>query len=104
MARPKLAFRLHIAPTDFCDAIVNANIALANGEFIKVIGSYMEVLYKLSPGHVSTLLNRSMALLHCGLAELAVLDAHRASIAAARLRKVVPAVASLLTPDLEYAL
>ena len=62
--------------------------------------SYTEVLYKLSPGRVCTLRNRSMALLQCGHAELAVMDAYHASIAAVGLRKVGPAVASLLIPDL----
>ena len=80
--------------------MVFANIALNNGEFTKAIDRYSEVLYKLSPGHICALLNRSMAYLESGYGELAVMDAYRACVAASKLGKVCPAVATLLIRDL----
>ena len=84
----------------FCDVMVRANIALNNGEFLEAINRYSEVLYQLAPGNVCALLNRSMAFLQSGHEELAVMDAYRACVAAAELRKVRPALAILLIRDL----
>ena len=87
-----------------CNVMVRGNIALYNGDRSEAINRYNEVLYKLSPGHVCALLNRCLAFLFSGYSELAVMDAYRACLAAAQLGKVRPAVAILLTPELESAL
>ena len=100
MAQPNLSFRPHTAPRDFRYVMVGANIALNNGQLTDALDLYTEVLYKLSPGHVCAFLNRSMVFLRSGRRELAVMDAYRAYIAAAELRKVCPAIAILLLPDL----
>ena len=84
--------------------MVHANIALNDGEILEAIDRYSEVLYQLSPGNVCALLNRSMAFLRSGHGELAVMDAYRARVAAAELRKVRPAVANISQPRLESAL
>ena len=80
--------------------MVRANIALNNGDFLEAINRYSEVLYQIAHGNVCALLNRSMAFLQRGHGELAVMDAYRACVAAAELRKVRPAVAILLIRDL----
>ena len=79
--------------------MVCANKALNNGDLTEAINRYSEVLHKLSPGHICALLNRSMAYLKSGYGELAVMDAYRAGVAATQLRKVCPAVATLLIRD-----
>lgn len=68
--------------------MVRGNIALSTGKPTEAIEHYTEVLYKLSPGNVCALLNRSMASLEEGYYELAAMDAHRAKIAADELRQV----------------
>ena len=88
MAQPNAPIRLHHARDGFCDMMINANLALSKGKVAEAINQYTEVLYKLSPGHVCALLNRSMAFIEGGYYELAVMDAYRACMAAAELQKV----------------
>ena len=90
MKQLKLPFRPLPAHRDFCDVMVDANIALNNNELAVALDLYTKVLYKRSPGLVCALLNRSMVFLRNGRRELAVMDAHRAYIAAAELQKVCP--------------
>ena len=75
-------------PKSLCDVMIHANIALNNGRSDDAILFYTEVLYELAPAHVGALLNRSIAYVEAGYYELAVIDAHRACIAANELRKV----------------
>ena len=93
----ELELAIH-APRDFCDVMIQGNIALNNGEFAKAIDHYTEILYKLSPGHVCALLNRSMAFIHTGHGELAVVDAYRAHIAAYELEQVCLEAGKLFIP------
>ena len=100
MPGPRLPNPLHHAPRDFRDVMIHANIALTKGELVNATNLYSEVLYKLSPGLLCALLNRSMAFLQGGYPELAVMDAYRACVAANELRKVFPTVAILFIRDL----
>ena len=76
------------AGNDFRHVMLRGNIALSDQRTEEAIRLYTKVLYTLSPGHVCALLNGSMAYLLDGYAELAVMDAHRACIAADELLKV----------------
>ncbi len=88
MAQPGTIVRFIYAPERFCDAMIQANIALSDGRAKEAIRHYTEVLYELQPAHVCAFLNRSMAYLELGYHDLAVMDAYRACIAANELRKV----------------
>lgn len=66
----------------YCDIMVRGNQALSNRQPEVAIKYYTKILYKLSPGDVCALLNRSIAYVCEGYFELAVTDAYRASLAA----------------------
>lgn len=88
MPRAERSLRVFHAPEGFCDVMFRANLALLQGNAGEAIQKYTEVLYKLSPGHVCALLNRSMAYVEWEYYELAVVDAYRACVAVNELRKV----------------
>ena len=72
----------------YCDIMVRGNKALSNGRSEVAIPLYTKILYILSPGDVCAFLNRSIAYVHEGYSELAVIDAHRASLAAKEMYNV----------------
>ena len=88
MAGQQQSLGLFHASNSSNGVMVRGNIALSTGKSAEAIEHYTEVLYKLSPGNVCAFLNRSMAYLEEGYYELAVMDAHRAKIAADEMRKV----------------
>ena len=82
--RPRLHLRQKQTVTN--EILIAANVALGERKVEEAVSSYTRVLHDLSPGHASSLLNRSLCYLVTGHFELAAADAYQAALAAHGMR------------------